>query len=401
MRNLLKAFKTEIQPTRSQKEKIIQSIGICRFLYNAYIAYNRKLYHLYQRGIRDEHQNHFVSAYDFDKYVNHKLKKKFPWLNQCGAKARKKILMNAESAFNRFFAGKTSFPRFKKKARQDVKLYFPRNNSGAWKIWRHKMMIPTLKQVRLKEFGYLPRGVHIKNGYVSHEAGRFYVSVTAEIQETSSYKNDAENSHHSETEGIGIDLGIKKLAFVSTGAMFQNINKTSKVKRLEKRLRREQRRLSRKYECNTKKGGKPAASANIEKKRLSVQKLYQRLKNIRMNHENQVIHVLVKQKPRFIAIEDLNIKGLMKNRHLAKSIRDERFYTFVLKLKRKAKIIGIELRVVNRYFPSSQRCHACGHIHRELKLRDRIYRCPVCGYAADRDFNAALNLRDTTEYKII
>ncbi len=398
---MLKAFKTEIQPTRSQKEKIIQSIGICRFLYNAYIAYNRKLYHLYQRGIRDEHQNHFVSAYDFDKYVNHKLKKKFPWLNQCGAKARKKILMNAESAFNRFFAGKTSFPRFKKKARQDVKLYFPRNNSGAWKIWRHKMMIPTLKQVRLKEFGYLPRGVHIKNGYVSHEAGRFYVSVTAEIQETSSYKNDAENSHHSETEGIGIDLGIKKLAFVSTGAMFQNINKTSKVKRLEKRLRREQRRLSRKYECNTKKGGKPAASANIEKKRLSVQKLYQRLKNIRMNHENQVIHVLVKQKPRFIAIEDLNIKGLMKNRHLAKSIRDERFYTFVLKLKRKAKIIGIDLRVVNRYFPSSKRCHACGHIHRELKLRDRIYRCPVCGYTADRDFNAALNLRDTTEYKII
>ena len=398
MRNLLKAFKTEIQLTRSQKEKIIQSIGICRFLYNAYIAYNRKLY---QRGIRDEHQNHFVSAYDFDKYVNHKLKKKFPWLNQCGAKARKKILMNAESAFNRFFAGKTSFPRFKKKARQDVKLYFPRNNSGDWKIWRHKMMIPTLKQVRLKEFGYLPRGGNIKNGYVSHEAGRFYVSVTAEIQETSAYKNDAENSHHSETEGIGIDLGIKKLAFVSTGAMFQNINKTSKVKRLEKRLRREQRRLSRKYECNTKKGGKPAASANIEKKRLSVQKLYQRLKNIRMNHENQVIHVLVKQKPRFIAIEDLNIKGLMKNRHLAKSIRDERFYTFVLKLKRKAKIIGIELRVVNRYFPSSKRCHACGHIHRELKLRDRIYRCPVCGYTADRDFNAALNLRDTTEYKII
>nr|WP_317429081.1 transposase [uncultured Mitsuokella sp.] len=401
MRNLLKAFKTEIQPTRSQKEKIIQSIGICRFLYNAYIAYNRKLYHLYQRGIRDEHQNHFVSAYDFDKYVNHKLKKKFPWLNQCGAKARKKILMNAESAFNRFFAGKTSFPRFKKKVRQDVKLYFPRNDSGDWKIWRHKVMIPTLKQVRLKEFGYLPRGVNIKNGYVSHEAGRFYVSVTAEIQETSAYKNDAENSHHSETEGIGIDLGIKKLAFVSTGAMFQNINKTSKVKRLEKRLRREQRRLSRKYECNTKKGGKPAASANIEKKRLSVQKLYQRLKNIRMNHENQVIHVLVKQKPRFIAIEDLNIKGLMRNRHLAKSIRDERFYTFVLKLKRKAKIIGIELRVVNRYFPSSQRCHACGHIHRELKLRDRIYRCPVCGYTADRDFNAALNLRDTTEYKII
>lgn len=401
MRNLLKAFKTEIQPTRSQKEKIIQSIGICRFLYNAHIAYNRKLYHLYQRGIRNEHQNHFVSAYDFDKYVNHKLKKKFPWLNQCGAKARKKILMNAESAFTRFFAGKTSFPRFKKKARQDVKLYFPRNNSGAWKIWRHKVMIPTLKQVRLKEFGYLPRGVHIKNGYVSHEAGRFYVSVTAEIQETSAYNNDAENSHHSETEGIGIDLGIKKLAFVSTGAMFQNINKTSKVKRLEKRLRREQRRLSRKYECNTKKGGKPAASANIEKKRLSVQKLYQRLKNIRMNHENQVIHVLVKQKPRFIAIEDLNIKGLMKNRHLAKSIRDERFYTFVLKLKRKAKIIGIDLRVVNRYFPSSKRCHACGHIHRELKLRDRIYRCPVCGYTADRDFNAALNLRDTTEYKII
>ena len=398
---MLKAFKTEIAPTEEQKEKIIRSIGIVRFLYNQYIAYNKKLYRMYQRGLLDSHQKHFVSANDFDKYVNHKLKLELSWINECGSKARKKALVNAETAFKKFFDGLAGFPSFKKKSNQDVKLYFPKNSKGDWTIWRHKLTIPTLKQVRLKEFGYLPVGAVVISGTVSYVAGRFYVSVVVDIDEKSKYNKDLEASYQTVTDGIGIDLGIKELAIVSNSKTFKNINKSSKVKRLEKRLQREQRHLSRKYEFRKKKGGRSAtASANIEKQKLKVQILHQRLTKIREDYENKTIHEIVKQKPRFITVEDLHVKGMMKNKHLAKAIAAQRFNHLLTKLKRKTEIIGIELRMVDRFYPSSKICHGCGYINKGLKLKDRVYACPECGYRADRDFNASLNLRDAKEYRI-
>lgn len=398
---MLKAFKTEIAPNEEQKIKIIRSIGVARFLYNQYIAYNRRLYKMYQRGLLDEKQKHFVTANDFDKYVNHKLKKELPWIDQCGSKARKKALVNAEQAFRRFFAGVSGFPNFKKKANQDVKLYFPRNNKGDWKIWRHKLMIPTLKQVKLKEYGYLPVGLVAINGTVSYVAGRFYVSVVVDIDEKSKHNKDLESCYAMQTEGIGIDLGVKDLAIISDGKVFRNINKSSKVKGLEKRLRRGQRCLSRKYEFRKKKGGRTAtSSANIDKQKLKVQKLHQRITRIREDYENKTVHEVVKQKPRFITVEDLNVKGMMKNRHLAKAISAQRFNHLLAKLKRKAEMIGIEFREVDRFYPSSKTCHACGYIHKGLKLKDRVYVCPKCGYTADRDYNASLNLRDAGEYRI-
>ena len=401
MKILLKAFKTEIAPSEWQKEKIIRSIGIVRFLYNQYIAHNIKLYKMYQRGLLDSRQKHFVTAKDFDKYVNHNLKIKLPWIDKCGSKARKKALVNAENAFKRFFDGLAGFPRFKKKSNQDVKLYFPKNNKGDWRIWRHKLMIPTLKQVRLKEFGYLPVGAKVTNGTVYCKAGRFYVSVVIDIDEKSKYNKDLEASHHITTDGIGIDLGVKDLAIVSNGNTFKNINKSSKVKRLEKRLRREQRRLSRKYEFRKKKGGITAtASANIDKQKLKVQKIHHRIDTIREDYENKVVHEIVKQKPRFITMEDLNVKGMMKNKHLAKAVAAQRFNLMLTKLKRKAQIIGIEFRTVDRFYPSSKTCHTCGHTNKGLKLKDRVYICPKCGYTEDRDFNAALNLRDAKEYRV-
>ena len=401
MRRLLKSFKTELRPTEAQKDKIRRSIGICRFLYNQYVAENIRLYRMYQRGLLDTRQKHFVTANTFDKYVNHVLKIRLPWIDQCGSKARKKSLVNAENAFWKFFHGEARFPRFKRKSRGDVKLYFPKNNKGDWRIWRHKIMIPTLKQVRLKEYGYLPQGAQVVSGTVSYVAGRYYVSVTAKIDERSRYNNDCETSYQPFTDGIGIDLGIKSLAVTSDGKVFQNINKSPRVRALERKLRREQRRLSRKYTIRKKKGGSTAtASANIAKKKLTVQKLHQRLARIRENHENQVIHEIVKQKPRFITMEDLNVKGMMKNRYLAKAVAQERFNSFLQKLQGKASVIGIELRIVDRFYPSSKRCHSCGHIHSDLKLSERIYHCPACGAEIDRDYNAALNLRDANEYRI-
>ena len=398
---MLKAFKTEIAPSKEQNKKIIRSIGIARFLYNQYIAYNKKLYKMYQRGLLDSRQKHFVTARDFDKYVNHNLKIKLPWIDECGSKARKKALVNAEIAFKRFFDGLAGFPRFKKKSNQDMKLYFPKNNKGDWRIWRHKLMIPTLKQVRLKESGYLPVGAKVINGTVSCKAGRFYVSVVIDIDEKSKYNKDLEAAYHITTDGIGIDLGVKDLAIVSNGNTFKNINKSSKAKRLEKRLRREQRRLSRKYEFRKMKGGATAtASANIDKQKLKVQKIHHRMDTIREDYENKVIHEIVKQKPRFITMEDLNVKGMMKNKHLAKAVAAQRFNLMLTKLKRKAQIIGIEFRTVERFYPSSQTCHTCGHTNKGLKLKDRVYICPKCGYTEDRDFNAALNLRDAKEYRV-
>ena len=393
---MLKAFKTEIAPTKEQRDKIIRSIGVARFLYNQYISYNRRLYKMYRRGMLDERQKYFVTAVDFDKYVNHKLKQELPWIDQCGSKARKKALVNAEQAFRRFFAGISRFPTFKKKTNQDVKLYFPRNNKGDWKIWRHKLMIPTLKQVKLKEYGYLPVGMTATSGTVSYVAGRFYVSVVVDIDAKSKYNKDLDSCYAIQTEGIGIDLGVKDLAVVSDGRVFENINKSSKVKRLEKRLRREQRRLRRKYV-----GKVDTVSANIEKQKLKVQKLHQRITRIREDHENKTVHEVVKQKPRFITVEDLNVRGMMKNRHLAKAVAAQRFNHLLSKLKHKAKIIGIEFREVDRFYPSSKTCHACGHVHRGLKLKDRVYICPECGYRMDRDYNASLNLRDAKEYRVV
>ena len=401
IRILIKAFKTEIYPTEKQKQKIIQSIGIARFLYNYYIAYNIRLYRMYQRGMLDSKQKNFISANDFDKYVNHKLRKKFPWISECGSKARKKAIMNAELAFRRFFSGKSKFPRFKKKSRQDVKIYFPKNNPGDWKIFRHKIMIPTLKYVRLKEFGYLPVGLNVISGTVSYVADRFYVSVHVDIDEKSKYNKDLEISYKQYSNGIGIDLGIKNLAVISNGKVFKNINKSSRIRRLEKRLRREQRRFSRKLEFRKKNGGNVTISANIEKQRLKVQKLYHRISNIRVDYENKVIHEIVEQKPRFITIENLNVRGMMKNRCLSKVISAQRFFLFREKLKRKSKIIGIELRIADRFYPSSKICNSCGHIKKELRLKDRLYICEKCGYVEDRDLNAALNLRDAKEYLVV
>lgn len=223
---------------------------------------------------------------------------------------------------------------------------------------------------------------------MSIKAGRYYVSVLVEVP-------DAETTNNS-NDGIGIDLGLKDFATISNGKTYKNINKSAKTKKLEKKLHREQRCLSRKYE-NLKKG--ESTQKNIQKQKLKVQRLYHRINNIRTDYINKTIVEIVKTKPSYITIEDLNISGMIKNRHLSKAIASQKFYEFRTKLKFKCDQNGIELRVVDRWFPSSKICHCCGAIKKDLKLLDRIYRCN-CGYIEDRDFNAALNLRDALTYEI-
>ena len=388
---MLKSFKTEIKPTREQIVKINKTIGTCRYLYNFYLAHNKELY---DKGEK------FMSAKSFSVWLNNEYipdNQDKSWIKEVSSKAAKQSLENANRAFSRFFKGQSGFPRFKKKSNQDVKMYFVKTDAKAViRCERHRIKIPTLGWVRLKEKGYIPttkQGYVIKSGTVSCKAGRYYVSVLIDVPDTEKTRlNDF---------GLGIDLGVKEFAVISNGVIKKNINKTAKLKKLEKKLKRNQRCLSRKYEDLKKRNNKMKGEAtrqNIQKQVLKVQKLHHRIDNIRTDYINKTIAEIVKTKPSYITIEDLNVKGMMKNRHLSKAVASQKFYEFRTKLEKQCKESGIELRVVDRFYPSSKLCHCCGFIKKDLKLSDRIYKCD-CGYKCDRDFNASLNLRDAKTYK--
>ena len=383
---MLKSFKTEINPSEEQKVKIRKTIGTCRFIYNFYLAHNKELH---------ENGKKFMSSNKFRVWLNNEYVPKHPeysWIKEAYSKAVTQAVNNGQTAFTRFFNHKSAFPNFKKKGKSNVKMYFVKNNPKDCRCERHRINIPSLGWVRIKEKGYIPTtkdGYVIKSGHVSIKADRYYVSVLIEIPDN----RIANNSN----EGIGIDLGLKDFAVVSNGTSYKNINKSAKLKKLEKQLIREQRSLSRKYE-NVKKGGS-TQRANIQKQRLKVQKLHHRIDNIRTDYINKTIAEIVKTKPSYITIEDLNVSGMMKNKHLSKAVASQKFYEFRTKLQAKCNENGIELRVVDRWFPSSKTCHCCGAIKKDLKLSDRTFTCD-CGYIEDRDFNAALNLRDATTYEV-
>ena len=383
---MLKSFKVEINPTEEQKIRICKTIGTCRYVYNFYLGYNKALY---------DNGKKFMTGKSFSLWLNNEYIPDNPdktWIREVYSKAVKKSIEDGCAAFTRFFKHQSDFPKFKKKGKSDVKMYFVRNNPKDCQCERHRLKIPTLGWVRIKEKGYIPTtkdGYMIRSGTVSVKAGRFYVSVLVEIPDV--------NINNNLNEGIGIDLGLKDFAIISSGKTYRNINKSAGLKKLEKQLIREQRSLSRKYE-NLKKG-ESTQRANIQKQKLKVQKLHHKMDNIRTDYINKTIAEIVKTKPSYITIEDLNVKGMMKNRCLSKAVASQKFYEFRKRLKGKCDEKGIELRVADRFYPSSKTCHHCGSIRKNLKLSDRIYRCE-CGYVADRDLNAALNLKDAKTYKI-
>lgn len=389
MKKLKRAYKIEIKPTQEQKDKIHQTIGVSRFIYNFYIAYNKEVY---------EREGKFISGMDFAKWLNNEYipnNQDKKWIKDVSSKATKQAIMNGDRAFRDFFKKIKGFPKFKKKKNQDVKAYFPKNNKTDWNIERHRVKIPTLGWIRLKEFGYIPTNSIVKSGTVSQKADRYYVSILVD--------EDNIQVSKSNNEGMGIDVGIKDFAICSNNKVYKNINKTSKVKKTEKKLKREQRKLSRKYEglkIRNKKEKGEATRQNIQKQIFRVQKLHQRLSNIRTDYINKTLSSIVKQKPSYITIEDLNVSGMMKNKHLSKAIASQKFFEFRTKLISKCKENNIELRIVDRFYPSSKTCSSCGEIKKDLKLKDRVYKCN-CGLIINRDLNASINLKNAKKYKIV
>ncbi|MDY5986189.1 MAG: transposase [Lachnoclostridium sp.] len=393
MRKLLRSYKTELKPTVEQKQAIDRTIGVCRFVYNFYIAHNKEIY---------EKENRFVTGIDFSVWLNNEFIPNHPdytWIREVSSKAVKQSIMDADSAFRRFFKHQAGFPKFKKKGVNEPKMYFVKTDKKAViRCERHRIKIPTIGWVRLKEKGYIPTDPEkyvIRSGAVSKRAGRYYVSVLVETDEV------AERPVLTK-EGLGIDLGLKEFAALSNGDVFRNINKSSAIKKLEKKLKREQKALSRKLEAKKRnqKNQEGGSYSNIEKQKLKVQRLHQRLENTRTDYLNKCVYDMVKTKPSYITIENLNVRGMMKNRHLSKAVANQKFYEFRTKLSVKCKENGIELRIVNTWYPSSKMCHRCGNLKRDLKLSDRVFCCPHCGAIIDRDLNAALNLRDAKVYEI-
>ncbi len=344
---------------------------------------------------------------DFDKHINNDVKSQaqYEWIGLCNSKSRKKVLHNAENAYKSYISGKKGRPKFKCKGKDSVKLYFPKDGKSIpLTVERHRVKLPSFGWIQLKEKGYIPSDLVATNAYLSCHAGRYYLSMT--------FKVEIKANTNPYSDGIGIDLGVKDLATISTNDVFCSINKTRKVHRLEKQLRHQQRHLSRKFE-HYKKSLKQwkkdvkvnpdlerPSKQNINKQILKVQRLHKALTDIRLNHINQVIADIIKRNPSFVAIEDLNVKGMMKNKHLSKAIASQELGRFRVNLSNKCAEHRIELRIVDRWFPSSKLCSNCGQKKKDLALKDRVFECEHCKLSIDRDYNASLNLQKATRYKV-
>lgn len=379
---MIKSIKVMLIPNNIQNSKMFQYANAARFAYNWTIAREKENYEKGGKFLSDsELRKEFTKLRNSDEYV---------WLQNISSNVTKQAIKDACIAYENFFKGLSKYPMFKSKKKSkpkfyqdNVKIKFTNTHVKFEKIASSKKPNKQkLNWVRLAEHGRIPTNAKYMNPRISFDGLNWWISVCIE---TPNCKETLSN------EGIGIDLGIKDLAICSDGNKYRNINKSQSVKKLEKRKRRLQRSVSRKYEQNKKKE-KYYKTCNIVKNEKLLLKVNHRLTNIRKNYLNQSTSEIVNRKPRFICIEDLNVSGMMKNRHLAKAIQNQGFFEFRRQLEYKCNDKGIQLIIADRFYPSSKLCSCCGRIKKDLKLSDRTYRCD-CGNVIDRDFQASLNLK--------
>lgn len=361
--------KVRLYPSGIQEQKLWKSVNTARFIYNWTLARQEENY---------KNGGKFIPDNVLRKEITQLKKNELNWLNEVSNNVAKQSVKDACNSYKRFFKGLSNKPKFKSKKRSKKSFY---NDNCRLKVKEEKLVnIEKVGWIKTNE--QLPIGVKYSNPRISYDNKYWYLSVGIDQEEV---KEELTNI------SLGIDLGIKDLAICSDGTIYKNINKTYVVRKIEKRLKRLQRQVSRKYEKN-KKGKEYVKTNNIIKLEKQIQLTHRRLTNIRNNYLHQTTTSIVKTKPYRIVIEDLNVKGMMKNRHLSDAIGKQGFYEFRRQLKYKCKFKGIKLVVVDRYYPSSKKCSNCGNIKKDLKLSDRVYKCDKCGLDIDRDFNASLNL---------
>ena len=387
---MIKTLKIKLKPNNKQQTKMFQFAGAKRFAYNWAIAKEQENYKNGGKFIQDSVlRKEFTQLKKTDEYK---------WLYTISNDVTKQAIKDACMSYKRFFKGLSKSPKFKSKKHDrpsfyvdNIKIKFTNTHVKLENIATSKKKNRVkLNWIRLCEKGKIPTDCKYMNPHVVFDGIDWYICVGIQYQD---------KEEKSTNNGIGVDIGIKDLAICSDGNTYKNINKSHKIKKLEKSKRRLQRRISKKYLIN-KKGECYNKTRNIIKSEKRLLKLNHRLTYIRDNYLHQVTSKIINRKPMFITIEDLNVSGMMKNKHLSKAIQQQKLYEFRRQLEYKCKWNNIELRIVDRYFPSSKLCHECGSIKKDLKLSDRVYICNECGNKIDRDYQASLNLRDATIYEI-
>ena len=370
-------------PNNKQRIKLLQNAGTARFVYNWAIAYQQK---------NHKSGGTFLSNNDLRKILTQlKQTDEFRWLNDYSNNIAKQAVKDACDAYRKFFKGLSAFPRFKSKKKSKPSFYV---DTAKIKITATHVKLEKLTDsrkanrqklnwVRLAEHERILLGVSYSNPRVTFDGFHWWLSVGVECPESAELPSG---------DGVGIDIGIKDLGGCSDGTTYPNINKTKRIKNLRKRQRRQQRKVSRKYLKN-KKGGRYCKTCNIQKAEHQLLKLNRRLTHIRHNYLHQVTSEIINRKPMFVVLEDLNVRGMMKNRHLAKAVQEQGFYEFYRQMEYKCRWNNIAFITADRYYPSSKLCCMCGHIKKDLKLSERTYVCPVCGNSIDRDVQASVNLK--------
>lgn len=387
--------KIRLKPTLEQEILFYKSAGVARWAYNFFLSENERIYNEYIENGKVGKKS--ISEGDVRKHINNVLKPTtHTWLKEVGSNVMKQAVKDAGVALQRYFKGISGKPKFKSKHREKPSFYvnyesLSRKQGGfqGEKIGFVKTTEPLPK---------LEKGEKYSNPRITFDGKYWYLSVGYKVEEIQSNLTG---------ESLGIDLGVKDLAICSNEKTYKNINKTKRVKQLEKRLKREQRKLSRKLEKNIQTYDakrKPVYKRplreckNIQKQNRLLRNINRKLANIRQNYLHQTTSEIVKTKPSRIVMEELNVSGMMKNKHLSKAIQQQKFYEFKRQIEYKAKLNGIEFVKVDKFFPSSKTCSCCGNIKKDLKLSDRTYKCDKCGLKIDRDYNASINLAN---YKVI
>lgn len=389
---MLFAKKIRLIPTNEQEILFWKSAGVARWAYNYFVAEQEKHYAQYLKN--NKQGKPFIKETEVRKYINNVLKPTtHSWLKEVGSNVMKQGVKDANEAYQNYFKGLAKKPKFKSRHKSRISFYVNYETLVRKQNGFHGEKIGFVKTA--ESLPRLQRGKKYSNPRISFDGKDWYLSVGYEVKE----KQEPLNNH-----SLGIDLGIKELAVCSDGKKYKNINKSKRVRQLEKRMRREQRKLSRMMEANI--AGykcigdkrypvwiRPLKECrNIQKQNFKIRLLHKKLSDIRNNYIHQTTSGIVKTKPSRIVMETLNVKGMMKNRHLSKSVAQQKFYEFKRQIEYKSQLFGIEFVEADRFYPSSKKCSCCGNIKHDLKLSDRIYRCDNCGTVIDRDYNASINL---------
>ena len=374
---MIRSIKIRLLPTEEQEIRMNKSVGTARFAYNWGLA---KWEEMYKEGLNP-------SGMKIKKIFNNGIKKEeeYKWLYDVSAKVTSQAFIDLQNSFDRFFSKKSKYPRFKSKRRSRESFYV---RYDAMNIKNNTVNIEKVGRVKFTTNYDIP----ILDKYINPRCGfdgKYWYLTFA-------YEHDENQVELNKDLSIGIDLGITSLAVVSAiDSPIKNINKSSEVKKLDKKLKRLQRKCSRKYEMN-KDGKQFIKTKNIIKLEKEIKLIHRKLTNIRNNHIHQATNSIIKLKPYRVLMEDLNISGMMKNKHLSKGIGQQKLHEFSRQMKYKCEFNRIEFIKADRFFPSSKMCSSCGSIKKDLKLSDRIYKCE-CGLVIDRDKNASINL---SNYKL-